>query len=134
MGINPFDAFKPCPLRPPQAQPEIYPTKTESLLKKGMEPAKTYYGAHEFSSHLANSNLKYLPNCYFPTALSEFLTKDKVREQLLIPAAAPKWEVCKNINYIVNKTTSTFKYYEGLEKKNVRVLKFSGSADFTIPT
>jgi len=46
---------------------------------------------------------------------------------------APVWDLCKNIPYSINKT-GTWDIYNSLEKKNYRVLKFSGDTDFTIST
>ena len=135
-GINPYDVYKTCYSTKNKLEPTLHQGKSEFLLTtgEGVSEAKRYYTPSEFSRHLSVEQLRYIPECFFAKPLIDYLTTSTVREQLHIPAEAPNWELCKNIPYIINKTTSTLDIYKSLEKKNLRVLKYSGNTDLTVST
>ena len=79
-----------------------------------------------------SKNLKEVPPCVYATPILNYLNSDSVRASLNIPADAPAWDLCANINYN-NALAGSLDIWANMKGK-YRMLKYSGDTDGAVPT
>jgi hypothetical protein len=133
-GLNTHDIYRYC-------QPTPIESRSQSL--KVGEEEKTYKKGFTTSEYapwfMASEKLKAknIPECVWGTALSEFLNRPDVRDDMNIddkPLTYQIWEFCtQRVGYTIAKELS-LGFYAKFKTEGIRMLHYSGNTDFIVPT
>ena len=135
--VNIYDIFGICwgsgPY--PQAEPSF-----PHLYKGGKRTHQQYISAADYTPWLPRfqkkgSKLNELPPCTFGSSLLDYMNSDAVREAMHIPDYVQAWDLCKTgIDYLSGQKGSQWIYEYFADKKDIRMLHYSGDTDGAVPT